>query len=215
MAETAPWMCPTCLTTGSTPYCPGCGERPLRERELTLRGIFNQLVQVFTKIDGRLILSFRCLVSRPGFLTVAYLHGQRKPYVGPVPLFLIANARVLRNRINDRRDGLYDADRLTSAHATVESRRRNVGVASIRGDADNAWNLCASVRSRDGAKCAVAHHVHGAVFCGCALARLLSEQEPAWCPCLLFVTRLCVPALALQRCDSGSAYRPVVRRCRI
>jgi hypothetical protein len=47
---------------------------------------------VFTKIDGRLILSIRCLVSRPGFLTVAYLHGQRKPYVGPVPLFVIANA---------------------------------------------------------------------------------------------------------------------------
>jgi hypothetical protein len=92
MTETEPWTCPTCNTAVSTPYCPGCGERPLRERELTLRGIFNQLVQVFTKIDGRLILSFRCLVSRPGFLTVAYLHGQRKPYVGPVPLFLIANA---------------------------------------------------------------------------------------------------------------------------
>jgi len=92
MTVTEPWTCPTCNTAVSTPYCPGCGERPLRERELTLRGIFNQLVQVFTKIDGRLILSFRCLVSRPGFLTVAYLHGQRKPYVGPVPLFLIANA---------------------------------------------------------------------------------------------------------------------------
>jgi Protein of unknown function (DUF3667) len=92
MTETEPWTCSTCNATVSTPYCPGCGERPLRERELTLRGIFNQLVQAFTKIDGRLILSFRCLVGRPGFLTVAYLQGQRKPYVGPVPLFLIANA---------------------------------------------------------------------------------------------------------------------------
>jgi len=77
MTETEPWTCPTCNATVSTPYCPGCGERPLRERELTLRGIFNQLVQAFTKIDGRLILSFRCLVGRPGFLTVAYLQGQR------------------------------------------------------------------------------------------------------------------------------------------
>ena len=92
MTETEPWTCPTCHATVSTPYCPGCGERPLREGELTLRGIFNQLVQAFTHIDGRLILSFRCLVGRPGFLTVAYLRGQRKPYVGPVPLFLIANA---------------------------------------------------------------------------------------------------------------------------
>ena len=92
MTETWSWTCPTCNTAVSTPYCPGCGERPLRERELTLRGIFHQLVQAFTKIDGRLILSFRCLVGRPGFLTVAYLQGQRKPYVGPLPLFLIANA---------------------------------------------------------------------------------------------------------------------------
>lgn len=92
MTETEPWTCPTCHATVSTPYCPECGERPLRERELTLRGIFNKLAQAFTQIDGRLILSFRCLVGRPGFLTVAYLQGQRKPYVGPVPLFLIANA---------------------------------------------------------------------------------------------------------------------------
>jgi hypothetical protein len=91
MSETAPWTCPTCNSTVSTPYCPECGERPLRERELTLRGIFNQVIQTFIKIDGRLIRSFRCLVGRPGLLTVAYLRGQRKPYVGPIPLFLIAN----------------------------------------------------------------------------------------------------------------------------
>jgi len=29
--------------------------------------------------------------ARPGELTAAYLRGQRKPYVGPVPLFLMAN----------------------------------------------------------------------------------------------------------------------------
>jgi hypothetical protein len=92
MIYTDPWTCLTCKSTVSTPYCPECGERPLLERELTFRGLFDQLVQAFTSIDGRLIRSFRYLVCRPGFLTVAYLQGQRKPYVGPVPLFLIANA---------------------------------------------------------------------------------------------------------------------------
>jgi Protein of unknown function (DUF3667) len=92
MIETEPWMCPTCHARVSTPYCPQCGERPLSERELTLRGIFNQLIQAFTKVDGRLIRSFRYVVCRPGFLTVAYLSGQRKPYVGPISLFMIANA---------------------------------------------------------------------------------------------------------------------------
>jgi hypothetical protein len=59
---------------------------------LTYRGLFDQVVQAFTSIDGRLLRSFRYVVGRPGFLTVAYLRGQRMAYVGPVSLFLIANA---------------------------------------------------------------------------------------------------------------------------
>jgi hypothetical protein len=86
------WACPTCERAVSTPYCPTCGERPLFARELTYRGLFDQLVQALTSIDGRLVRSLRYLVSRPGSLTMAYLHGQRKAYVGPVSLFLIANA---------------------------------------------------------------------------------------------------------------------------
>ena len=91
MTETVPWTCPNCNTGVSTPFCPACGERPLRPRELTLRGLFDQMFKAFTNIDSRLIRSFRYLVSRPGLLTVAYLQGRRKPYIGPVPLFLIAN----------------------------------------------------------------------------------------------------------------------------
>jgi hypothetical protein len=92
MIYTDPWTCLTCKSTVSTPFCPECGERPLLERELTFRGLFDQLLRAFTSIDGRLIRTFRHLVGRPGSLTVAYLQGQRKPYVGPVSLFLIANA---------------------------------------------------------------------------------------------------------------------------
>jgi hypothetical protein len=54
--------------------------------------LLDQLVGAFTAVDGRLIRSLRYLVSRPGFLTVAYLQGQRNPYLGPLPLFLVANA---------------------------------------------------------------------------------------------------------------------------
>ena len=92
MTVTEPWTCPTCNSTVATPYCPECGERPLRARDLTLRGLFHQFVEALTHVDGRIMASFRRLVGRPGFLTVAYLRGQRKPYIGPVPLFLIANA---------------------------------------------------------------------------------------------------------------------------
>ena len=91
MTDVEPWTCPTCASTVATPYCPSCGEHRLRDRDLTLRGLFDQLFQVFTHIDGQLIRSLRCLISRPGFLTVTYLQGRRKPYVGPIRLFLMAN----------------------------------------------------------------------------------------------------------------------------
>ena len=86
-----PWNCPTCRTTISTPYCPSCGERPLKLGELTVRGLVEQGLQAVTSIDGRVMRTIRTLVGSPGTLTLAFLTGRRQPYIGPVSLFLIAN----------------------------------------------------------------------------------------------------------------------------
>ena len=92
MADSETWTCPACKHAVATSYCPDCGERPYLPSELTLRGLFDQAVQALTSIDGRLIRSVLGLIGRPGELTVAYLEGRRKAFVGPVQLFLIANA---------------------------------------------------------------------------------------------------------------------------
>ena len=88
----APWTCPSCGRLNTTPYCPSCGERPRAPRDLTLRGLVDQVFEALTNIDGRLLRSFRTLVTRPGALTVAFVEGRRKPYLGPVAIFLVANA---------------------------------------------------------------------------------------------------------------------------
>jgi hypothetical protein len=90
-AGSKPWVCPTCNSTILTLYCPACGEQPLNPRELTLRGLTQQLFHALTSIDGRLIRSIRFLVRYPGALSAAYVRGQRIPYTGPFQLFLIAN----------------------------------------------------------------------------------------------------------------------------
>jgi hypothetical protein len=90
-AAAASWTCPTCERAVSTPFCPICGERPLHARDLALRGLVDQSLKSLSSVDGRVIRSFRTLVNQPGALTVAYLRGQRKPYIGPFPLFVIAN----------------------------------------------------------------------------------------------------------------------------
>src|SRR5580765_5271741 len=91
MKKNTRWTCPNCDTPISTPFCPICGERELRASELTLRPLIGQVLESFTNIDGRLLRSFRYLVTRPGALTIAYLKGQRKPYMAPVALFLLIN----------------------------------------------------------------------------------------------------------------------------
>jgi hypothetical protein len=87
----APWACPTCANVGTTRYCSICGERRIEAHELTLRGLGTQILHALTSVDGKLIRSFIGLFSRPGYLTVAYLSGQRTAFLGPVPLFLMAN----------------------------------------------------------------------------------------------------------------------------
>jgi len=85
------WPCPTCAQGVDTEYCPRCGERRILPRELTLRGLGRQFLKSTSSIDGRLFRTLRALLARPGALTVAWVDGPRKPYVGPIQLFLLAN----------------------------------------------------------------------------------------------------------------------------
>jgi hypothetical protein len=86
------WTCPACGRGRETPYCAQCGEEPLRARDLTTRDLATQLFNSFTSVDGRLLRSFRLLFMQPGALTVAHVRGARRAYLGPLQLFLIANA---------------------------------------------------------------------------------------------------------------------------
>src|SRR4051794_29653385 len=86
-----PWTCPNCATAVTTPFCPGCGERPIVAADLSLRGIAVQLAKVIGGVDGRVLRSLRALLRHPGNLTRAYAEGRRKPLIGPFQLFLLTN----------------------------------------------------------------------------------------------------------------------------
>jgi hypothetical protein len=85
------WTCPNCATARTTPFCPGCGERPIAAIDLSLKGIAAQLMKTVAGLDGRLLRSVRALLRHPGSLTLAYAEGRRKPFIGPFQLFLLAN----------------------------------------------------------------------------------------------------------------------------
>ncbi len=90
-ARADPWVCPSCGTAATTPFCPGCGERPIAPFDLSVQGIASQLMKVVGGLDSRVVRSLRELLLSPGELTLAYVAGRRKPYVGPFQLFLLAN----------------------------------------------------------------------------------------------------------------------------
>jgi hypothetical protein len=91
MTERAQWTCPSCKCVVTTRYCALCGERALDARDLTLRGLIRQIFEELTDIDARFMRSLRYLVMHPGVLTRAYIEGQRKPYLLPFTLFIVAN----------------------------------------------------------------------------------------------------------------------------
>ena len=49
------------------------------------------MAQSVTNLDARLLRTAQTLVRHPGELTVRYLQGPRKPYIGPIAFFLLAN----------------------------------------------------------------------------------------------------------------------------
>jgi len=87
----AGWTCPNCASALETPFCPGCGERPVEPPDLSPGGIAAQFMKGVVGLDSRVMRSVRALLSDPGSLTLAYGQGRRKPFVGPFQLFLIAN----------------------------------------------------------------------------------------------------------------------------
>jgi hypothetical protein len=85
------WTCPSCGAPANSPYCSRCGERRIGEHDLTLRHLFEQLLESLIHFDGRLFRTTRVLIIEPGRLTAAYLAGCRRPYVSPFHIFLVAN----------------------------------------------------------------------------------------------------------------------------
>jgi hypothetical protein len=85
------WTCPTCKTGVTTPFCPSCGEHPLKAHELTMHGLLMQVAKAVSNVDSKLLRSIKYLILQPGALTAAYQQGQRKPFFQPFPLFLMAN----------------------------------------------------------------------------------------------------------------------------
>ncbi len=91
MSLVVPSHCVTCGEPLSGRYCSQCGERSLDGHTYSLRHFAAEALENLAHLDGRILRTFRALLVRPGALAKDFLDGRRKPYLGPVQLFVTAN----------------------------------------------------------------------------------------------------------------------------
>jgi len=80
--------CPSCGTPLAGEFCHGCGERRRAPEELSLRHSVREFVDDMFDVDSRALRSLRVLLFRPGELALEYIQGRRRPYLGPLRMYL-------------------------------------------------------------------------------------------------------------------------------
>jgi len=84
-------VCPSCGAPQPARFCERCGEKRITTHDYSIVHFGEHLLETLTHFDIRSLRALKILALRPGELTRAYLAGQRKPYVGPIQLFVILN----------------------------------------------------------------------------------------------------------------------------
>jgi hypothetical protein len=80
--------CASCGTPLAGEDCHACGERVRTPEDLSLRHSVREFVDDLFDMDSRALRSLRLLVFSPGLLTLEQIRGRRRPYLGPLRMYL-------------------------------------------------------------------------------------------------------------------------------
>src|SRR5687767_329412 len=83
-------VCLNCGAPLSGVFCSRCGQRDIPPYP-SVRELAVDVVTEFSGWDGRLALTLRELVRRPGMLTREFLEGRRARYISPLRLYLVSS----------------------------------------------------------------------------------------------------------------------------
>lgn len=83
--------CITCNSPLNGEYCYKCGEKTVSDKDYSLKNLLEQALDSFTHLDSKFFKSFYLLLFNPGYLSSAFIKGNRKPFMKPFQIFLICN----------------------------------------------------------------------------------------------------------------------------
>jgi len=86
--------CASCGAPLAGEWCHACGERRRTPEQLSLRHSLRELGDEFD-VDSRAVRSLRLLLLHPGALTLEFIRGRRRPYLGPLRMYLTVFAVAL------------------------------------------------------------------------------------------------------------------------
>src|SRR5262249_30553261 len=79
--------CRNCGASLVGPYCSRCGQRDVDYHQ-SFGTVFRDFLDSFLAFDGKVIQTLWLLLSRPGELTVRFLHGQQIRFLNPIRLYV-------------------------------------------------------------------------------------------------------------------------------
>ncbi len=84
--------CQNCQTTltANAKYCPSCGQSTKSSRQHLIPFV-KEALQELLDIDGRLSLTLKTLITKPGLASYEYDQGMRAKYTPPLRLYLVVS----------------------------------------------------------------------------------------------------------------------------
>lgn len=83
--------CLNCNAEVNGVFCPECGQ-PNREPVLGIKDLLDDFIHMMTHFDGKFFSTVRMLITKPGYLSKAFLSGQRMKYLPPVQMYVLTSA---------------------------------------------------------------------------------------------------------------------------
>ena len=87
--------CVSCGAQRRGEWCHACGERRHTPEQLSLRHSLRELGDDVFDVDSRAVRSVRMLLFQPGALTLEFIRGRRRQYLGPLRMYLTVFALTL------------------------------------------------------------------------------------------------------------------------